>query len=209
MSKTAHIVAVEVEGIGEGFIECNPHPILTDLPSWIGPRQLLETLDYQAHPHRPEMRQLIPYIIVTNEQGQPLVYERGAAGNETRLHGKLAIGVGGHVDLEDAKVAEDGSLDVFGTIAASSLREIEEEIGVQASADMIDWTGLIRINEGDVDRVHLGIVGELNLSNTGHGDIAVEIENARFMDYNEIRELANQGRVLEAWTAAIVEGKIQ
>lgn len=209
MSKTAHIVAVEIEGMGEGFIECDPRPALQDMPSWIGPRQLLETLDYQQHPQRPEMRQVIPYIIVTDGEARPLVYERGAAGNEARLHGKLAIGVGGHVDLEDAKITKDGALDLFATISCSSLREIEEEIGVKAGPDAIRWTGLIRINEGEVDRVHLGVVGELNLASTGHGEIAVEIQNARFMSYDELKDQSDQGRVLEAWTAAILKGKTQ
>ena len=207
MSKTAHIVAVEVSNVGEGYIECDPRSTLENLPSWIGPRQLLETLDYKQHPQRPELRQLIPYIIVTDKEGNPLVYERATSGNETRLHGKLAIGVGGHVDLEDAQVCEDGSLDVFETVAVSSLREIEEEIGIQAKPEDITWTGLIRIDDGEVDRVHLGIVGELSLSSLKEDGIAQEIANAKFMPYDEINKLAHQGRVLEAWTAVIVEGK--
>lgn len=49
-------------------------------------------------------KQPIPYGIVVNNENKIFVYKRGGAGSnagESRLHDKIAIGVGGHIERED------------------------------------------------------------------------------------------------------------
>src|SRR5690606_104411 len=49
----------------------------------------------------PTLLQPIPYVVVTRMAGenrQIFTYERLAGGGERRLHGRLSIGVGGHMN---------------------------------------------------------------------------------------------------------------
>lgn len=45
--------------------------------------------------------QIIPYSYVYGWKPEVLVYRRTKKGSESRLHGKLSIGVGGHINPED------------------------------------------------------------------------------------------------------------
>lgn len=49
--------------------------------------------------NKPEYKQLIPYIIIIDNNDNILLYER--AGKEKRLHGLYSCGIGGHIDIED------------------------------------------------------------------------------------------------------------
>ena len=47
-------------------------------------------------------KQIIPYTVVVNKDGQILAYNRGSKGGEKRLASKWAIGFGGHINDQDA-----------------------------------------------------------------------------------------------------------
>ena len=49
--------------------------------------------------NKPEYKQLIPYIIIIDNNDNVLLYER--SGKEKRLHGLYSCGIGGHIDIED------------------------------------------------------------------------------------------------------------
>ena len=69
-----------------------------------------------------DYKQPIPYAIVLNENNKIFVYKRGGAGSnagESRLHEKIAIWVGGHIERED-----EGSENI---LKDSLIREVEEE----------------------------------------------------------------------------------
>lgn len=122
--------------------------MLMDNGVWIGPRQQLEQMQ--------EFRQLIPYIVLRNEE-KFLIYERGATGGEARLHGKLAIGLGGHIDLEDVET-RGGQIDLMSTVGKSAAREMLEEVGIVTRAGEMDCMGLVVSNDSEVSKVHVGLV---------------------------------------------------
>ena len=115
----------------------------------------------------PEYLQLIPYVtfITDGADGSDgadgrkiLVYERGKAGDENRLHAKFSIGVGGHVD--DAVGGDTTLLDV---ITENLVREIKEEIGINLN-DWIEnihdlfYEAVVLVYSNDtVGSVHLGL----------------------------------------------------
>ena len=70
---------------------------------WFGPKPVLEQDE--------SFRQIIPYVVLRCG-GNYLTYTRGATGGESRLHAKISMGFGGHVDLPDIKTDEKGLLDL-------------------------------------------------------------------------------------------------
>jgi predicted NUDIX family phosphoesterase len=150
------ILATRTAGLPERFGRSGFHPcesdaaleILEAAGLWFGPRAMLEDA--------PEFRQIIPYVIL--KLGDRFVrYTRTPAGGEARLHGKTSIGLGGHIDLPDAKSVGD-RFDLAATAAAAARRELDEELGAPVIEGQ-DWIGLLVDNDSEVGRVHIGLVG--------------------------------------------------
>jgi predicted NUDIX family phosphoesterase len=104
----------------------------------------------------PTVLQVIPYSYVYGFRPEVLVYRRTKKGNESRLHGKFSIGVGGHINPIDNKG------DQIFKIAA--LRELNEEFLFAGEnlrpSDIMDFTlrGFIRRTDTPVNSVHFGLV---------------------------------------------------
>lgn len=105
----------------------------------------------------PSFKQLISYCIITNND-ETLVYKRLEGGGETRLHGLLSIGVGGHMnDVED-------EADIDGKLRVNAARELEEEVGLSADdVKNIEVHGLINDDDNDVGKVHIGLVLKIDV----------------------------------------------
>jgi|LakMenEpi03Aug12_release.lakeMendotaPanAssembly.Ray.scaffolds.fasta_scaffold06443_18 predicted NUDIX family phosphoesterase len=106
--------------------------------------------------------QLIPYVLVFDERGQILSYNRGDKGGENRLGGKWSCGFGGHVNDKD-----EGWL-------GGIVRELREELCFTAAIvppetlfGVGDWAvlsgplGFLRDDSTPVGRVHLGVLYEI------------------------------------------------
>lgn len=94
-------------------------------------------------------KQLIPYVTVIC-RGYILALERTAAQSEARLHGKLSLGVGGHINPVDE------GRDLAQTISQAMARELEEELWLQHTNPPL-LAGLINDDTNSVGSVHLGI----------------------------------------------------
>lgn len=206
VSKQAHILAIEIPDPDfTGFRETDPIAYLAEGTIWIGPRPHLETLDptHGEHPHRNSILQFIPYVVVRH-RGDILAYIRPTHGNEGRLHGKVSVGVGGHVDLADV-VHEDSVVDLDATLRQSCAREIMEEIGHHVEPSAITWDGLIVRRDTDVDRVHLGVVAHIDLTDNEKAGLRPnpEIGEVRFMDASTFAaEMAEYD--IEPWSRAVL-----
>ncbi len=105
----------------------------------------------------PEWKQVIPYSVVwqppavANGEGHVLLLVRSARGGDARLHHKMSIGVGGHVNPVDA-VAGSGN-----PVAAGSRREIDEELCIDGATET-RAVGLINDDSNAVGAVHVGLV---------------------------------------------------
>ena len=97
----------------------------------------------------PAYKQLISYCIITNDD-ETLVYKRLEGGGESRLHGLLSIGVGGHMN----DVAEED--DIEGKLRINAARELSEEVGL--AEDDVKNIEIHAINDDDneVGKVHIG-----------------------------------------------------
>lgn len=131
-----------------------PHTLLSLLPanpagglrSALIPRSLIETMT--------EWRQPITYAAVV-QNGKVLVATRTKKGGEGRLHKRVTLGFGGHVNT-----MTEGA-DIGDTIVRAAARELEEELSIPAGTVLYQlWppVALIRTNHDPVSTVHLAVV---------------------------------------------------
>jgi len=115
-------------------------------------------LDREAAEDDPSHKQLIPYCVFRCGD-RILHYTRGKAGGESRLHAKISVGVGGHVNPVDM----DGGKTGAATYHAAVTREIEEELELPADHEH-RIVALLNDDSNPVGQVHLGIVHLVELS---------------------------------------------
>ena len=134
-----------------GFI---PAEGSTDVPTWLERIRARGFFVERRHAEQDSsLKQIIPYCIVTSGDDVFLLRRFNTQG-ESRLHDKLSIGVGGHLN------PIDGAGDV---LDAGLARELEEELHVSC-----DWkaeaVGVINDESDDVGSVHFGVVHRIDLA---------------------------------------------
>lgn len=98
-------------------------------------------------------KQPIPYIIL-KKGDKVFTYKRLEGGGEVRLHGKMSIGVGGHMQ-------ETGDLEFTSVLKKNALRELTEELeikNVNVNDLNLEVIGIINDDSTDVSKVHIGIL---------------------------------------------------
>jgi predicted NUDIX family phosphoesterase len=115
-------------------------------------------MDRGAAEEDPTHKQLIPYCIFRCGD-RILHYTRGKAGGENRLHAKLSVGVGGHINPIDTGEGRTGPAAYFAAVA----REIEEELELPGTYEH-RIIGLLNDETNPVGQVHLGVVHLVELS---------------------------------------------
>jgi predicted NUDIX family phosphoesterase len=105
----------------------------------------------------PQFKQLIPYCVFRCGN-RILHYTRGKAGGESRLHAKISVGVGGHVNPVDMGEGRTGAA----AYHAAVTREIEEELSM-AEAHEHRIIALLNDDSNTVGQVHLGVVHLIEL----------------------------------------------
>lgn len=145
-----------------------------------------------------EFKQPIPYAMITRGN-EVYVYERLSQGGESRLHNKLSIGVGGHMNL----ISED--LTWKETLMENLRRELDEELYITSDNKDIEYLGLINDDEDEVGVVHLGILAKIEVDS----DAVVEVKEVdqlkgQWMTIDELKseEVFNR---LESWSKIAVE----
>ena len=115
-------------------------------------------------------RQIIPYAVIQCE-GQVLLVERLKAGSESRLHNKMSIGMGGHINPQDhladhqktapqkttpQKTAQKKTTSEQDVLEAALVRELREELVI--GGFVFDAKALIHRSENAVEQVHTGLL---------------------------------------------------
>lgn len=109
-------------------------------------------LDRAEAEEDPSHKQLIPYCIFKCGD-RVLHYTRGKAGGENRLHAKLSVGVGGHINPVDMGEGRKGAAAYYAAVE----REIDEELEIDSDYTM-RVIGLLNDDSNPVGQVHLGVV---------------------------------------------------
>lgn len=142
------------------------------------------------------LKQIIPYTVMTHGD-EVLLLERLAQGGEARLHGKLSIGVGGHVNPVDgdrATVLEQGCR-----------RELEEELTLETALELSP-VGVINDESNDVGSVHFGLVFVARCETPAVSIRETDVLAGSFTSRAALKELAaTEGERFESWSALLVE----
>ncbi len=170
-------------------------------------------------------KQIIPYTVVTHGD-EILLLRRLARGGEARLHGKLSIGVGGHINPVDTSAAVGSAATSAATPAgaptgapaatpaatpeldvldAGCRRELEEEIDIRCPY-ALQTVGAINDDSSDVGSVHFGLV---NVARCETADVVIretDVLEGSFVSVVALREMARAERDrFETWSALILD----
>jgi predicted NUDIX family phosphoesterase len=104
-------------------------------------------LDRDVAEADPSFKQVIPYVVV-RDGGDVFIMQRTDAGGDARLHHKVSIGVGGHLNPVDG--GEDA-------LMAGLRREWNEELVADWEPEF-ELIGLLNDDSNPVGAVHLGVV---------------------------------------------------
>ncbi|MFD1219670.1 hypothetical protein [Paenibacillus vulneris] len=142
-----------------------------------------------------DFRQPIPYILIQYKDTF-FATRRLMNSGETRLHGKISLGVGGHINPEDYSP-------YYNTIESALYRELAEEldIGQEVSLDVIQ-AGMINDNSNEVSRDHLSIVYIVNVNNP---DVRVKETDKLEGRFYSIDELKKSYDNLESWSKLVFD----
>ena len=128
---------------GEGLILCGEESLAAlSAVSLFLPRD-----EAEGNPH---YRQLIPYVVVADALSRIFACTRLTKQSEVRLHSKVSLGVGGHIN------PTDGPLEPA-IVRRAAWRELHEElhVSVENSGELV-FCGLINDLSTPVSRDHLG-----------------------------------------------------
>ena len=92
----------------------------------------------------PEFKQIIPYVAIRFADDYFLL-TRTSKQTEARLHHKLSLGIGGHINPDTP------------TILGGLEKELDEEVAIDRPFDL-QFIGVLNDDTTDVGRVHLGVV---------------------------------------------------
>jgi predicted NUDIX family phosphoesterase len=135
-------------------------------------------------------KQIIPYCIVRHN-GDVLMLKRLPTQGEKRLHNKMSIGVGGHINPVDG---EGDLLDL------GCERELAEEVEIPGRHKK-RVVGFINDDATAVGSVHFGVVYRVDLA-----DREVSVREKAMMEgaltpVSEVKQLAAGGADFETWSA--------
>lgn len=140
-------------------------------------------------------KQLIPYTVILHHN-KVFVYERTPKGGEIRLHGRLSLGVGGHINPEDG----EGDASYW----SGFRRELAEEVGLRTDKIHAPVRGVIYDASNAVGRVHFGVVHVLRVPSTALRveDPALAAGQWRDQDWMSQAEILER---FETWSRLLVE----
>jgi predicted NUDIX family phosphoesterase len=145
----------------------------------------------------PSYKQLIPYLIV-HHADRVLCYTRGQSGGEARLHAKMSIGIGGHINDGDTHAAHFDEASYFRAVE----RELHEELDIPGGYRQ-RIAALLNDDSNDVGRVHLGIVHLIEVASTEVRPREEAIARPQFLTASE---LAPHRDRLESWSQICFDG---
>lgn len=159
--------------------------------------------------------QILPYAVIAKSNSEDMrnlrisAYYRPVSGGESRLHGNLSIGYGGHIDLADVLFDDKSVIDFSNTVRQAMYRELREEVGFDSSSITHDVSiyGFITDKSNSVGRVHLGIVHLIIVPEDWQPNVSVsEVDLAGEFTSAELRDKHESGEVvMESWSKLVVD----
>jgi predicted NUDIX family phosphoesterase len=140
-------------------------------------------------------KQIIPYIAICHGN-RHLLLKRSSKQSEARLHNKLSLGIGGHINDGELK---PGVSDLVG---AGMLRELNEEVSLKGQYT-VQAAGVIYDPSTAVSRVHLGIVFRVNCESAEFTLGEPELMSGDWTEREKLKEFLP---LMETWSQLLVNG---
>lgn len=137
------------------------------------------------------VKQIIPYVVI-RQKGKYFLLRRLKKQTEARLHDKLSLGVGGHINPAEEE-AED-------PLEAGLLRELAEEVDVE-TVSSLTAVGFLNENNGGVSDYHAALVCLLEAK----GQVSVRETEKMTGSWASVEELQEVLDRLETWSQIVVE----
>lgn len=135
----------------------------------------------------PEWRQIIPYVVICNAS-DTFTVTRTAKQTEARLHHKVSIGIGGHVNPGH-------------TVLEGLQKELDEEVHIGGAYDL-RLAGVINDESTEVGRVHLGACFILDARTR---DVAVAETEKMHGEWMSRAQLAGARPAMETWSQIVYD----
>lgn len=146
-----------------------------------------EFMDRPAAEEDPSYKQIIPYVVLTHN-GQVFTTRRLNKGGESRLHGKLSIGIGGHINPVD-------ETDRRSVLMKGLERELDEEVYIQRRGQLVP-RGFINDDGNGVGAVHLGLCFSMEVE----GEVSVKETEKLSGAWLSLQELKSEYDNMETWS---------
>ncbi len=140
----------------------------------------------------PTHKQVIPYVVLTRGD-EVFVTRRLKKGGETRLHGLLSVGVGGHISRE----ADGDGPDV---LRRGMERELAEEVRIEHKGALTP-RGIINDDSQEVGTVHMGLLFTLEVA----GEVTVNETEKLEGCWKSRAELPALKDRMESWSQFAIE----
>ena len=136
----------------------------------------------------PQYKQIIPYVLIRHGDAYFLL-QRTPKQTEARLHHKLSLGIGGHINPDTP--------DLFDGLQ----KELEEEVEVVGDYDLT-FVGILNDDTTDVGRVHLGAVYVLDAHD---GNVTVRETEKMSGRWVARHDLAEHRQAMETWSQIVYD----
>jgi predicted NUDIX family phosphoesterase len=145
----------------------------------------------------PSFKQIIPYAIISNNESFYL-FRRTSNQTENRLHNKFSLGVGGHMNPDDAR-------ETNGQFLIDELkRELYEEVNLLNGCliEDIEFIGFINDDTISVGSVHIGLLYNIHVSNK---EVYINETDKMTADWIDKPNLAEFYGAMETWSKIIFD----
>ena len=136
----------------------------------------------------PQFKQIIPYVVIRHGDSYFLL-RRLKKQTEARLHEKLSLGIGGHINPDTP------------TLLGGLKKELEEEVDVASPYDL-QFVGILNDESTDVGQVHLGAVYTLTASSR---DVTVLETEKMAGEWVNTADLAPLRERMETWSQIVFD----
>lgn len=148
-------------------------------------------LDRPTAEMSPQYKQIIPYVVIRHDESFFLL-QRTQKQTEARLHHKLSLGIGGHINPDTPELLD------------GLHKELEEEVHVAGDYDLT-FVGILNDDTTEVGSVHLGAVYVLDAHDANVTVRETEKMTGRWAARDELPALRER---METWSQIVYDAVI-
>jgi predicted NUDIX family phosphoesterase len=136
----------------------------------------------------PHYKQIIPYVVIRHGDDY-FVLRRTKKQTEARLHDKVSLGIGGHINPDTP------------TVIGGLQKELDEEVSISGEYEL-RFVGLLNDDTTEVGQVHLGAVYFLEATAP---DVVVRETEKMVGGWTPRAELSAMREAMESWSQIVFD----